>query len=263
MDNHVLKQNVVGIALLYVIITSIFAFLNKLITYVVFASQDYVQSVIMYNGIWAAFIIVAIILLAKYLKKINDHKFVSLINNDMVRMITGAVVAIQGGIELSITLPLNILSIQSLLSMEQTIDIEVKRQVITSQILAIVVIISQIMLGIYLMKYYNKNHQGQDIKGQDIKDRDIKGRGIKDHDIKDHDIKDRDIWDRDIWDRDIKNRDIKDRDIKNHEIKDHNIVDSNIIDHDIVDHNIVDYDIVDYDIIDYDYDIEDNDTNLK
>ncbi|MPW27074.1 hypothetical protein GC105_14930 [Alkalibaculum sp. M08DMB] len=154
--NHILRQKVISIVLLYVIITSIFEFLAILNAYIVLPRENYVYSIIMYKGTVIVFRIVAIVLLVRYLKKTNEGKPITLAKNQMVRTITGALVAIQGGLDLSTYLPNAISSIQSYLYYAQHIGIEIKRQVTINNILTIVIILGQIIVGIYLMYFYNK-----------------------------------------------------------------------------------------------------------
>lgn len=155
--NHTLKQNVASITLFYVIITSIFELLNIANSYMIISRPNYISSFLIFRGASFVFRIVIIVLSTRYIKKAKTDQPITIMKNQMVRAITGAIVAIEGGFDLCTYVPNIVSSIQTFLYHAPDIDVEMKRQVIIYNILTIVIILGQIVVGIYLVYFYNKN----------------------------------------------------------------------------------------------------------
>ena len=158
-------KTILDIALLYTVITSIFSLLNKLSTLIV-PQGTFVERIRLFlqrNTLWIIVVITVIIILSIYIKKSNQKVSTNIADNSIVGLVTGAFVVLEGLFNLSSSLPLNILSVESFIQASQYIDVSldgsVERmilQAVISNALSVVIILCQIILGIYLIKVYKK-----------------------------------------------------------------------------------------------------------
>lgn len=156
MEKNEQINTVLGSALLFTIITSTFSLPNKLSTLIL--TKSGFNTFINRDCLWLMVVLVIIIGLIMYIKKSNQ-KGLAILQNENIRLTTGVLVALQGLIELSSSLPMYIGSIQASLQIPHSVgkDIEVmSSKTILIDIISVVVIICQILYGVYFTKYYKK-----------------------------------------------------------------------------------------------------------
>lgn len=156
MEKQEKIKTILGIALLYTIITSIFSFINRLSAIIIDKRYNlFLQE----NALFIVVAAVIIIILFMYLKKLNKGAPFSIIGDSTVRVTAGILVAIDGIITLSSTLPFKIMSIhsaiQSSIFMGQSWQSMFIKYLIEITI-SIVFILLQILVGIYLAKFYKR-----------------------------------------------------------------------------------------------------------
>ncbi|WP_411676205.1 hypothetical protein [Caproicibacter sp.] len=158
MEKQERVKAILGISLLYIIVTSIFSLINKICSILI--SQNVagvkIRSFLYGNLLWvmtAAIIIIALIL---YLKKLNEGLH-SLLENSLIRITAGLLVALEGIIRLSIAIPLYVASIQSAIQTSHMMQQSMQRmltEVISLDVVSVLIFICQIFAGFYLIKFH-------------------------------------------------------------------------------------------------------------
>lgn len=162
MEKHEQINTVLGIALLFTIITSIFSLPKSFITLILLTNgglKNAINIFIQNNILFIIVMVLIIISLIVYIKKSNEIGYLVILRNENVRLITGVLVALQGVMELSSLLPTYIMTIQPLLKMPHSPgdNIEVlSRRIITVDVVSVAIILCQVFVGVYLAKYYKK-----------------------------------------------------------------------------------------------------------
>lgn len=154
MEKHGEFKTILGIALLYTIITSILSFISRLSAIII---DKRFNLFLQENALFIVVTAVIIIILFTYLKKLNQGTPFNIMNDSTVRVTAGMLVAIDGIITLSRALPNIIMSIKSNIQVSQTSGeygqmILTKASIVT--VISIVIILFQILFGIYLAKFY-------------------------------------------------------------------------------------------------------------
>lgn len=154
MEKQEKIKTILGIALLYTIITSIFSFINRLSAIIIDKRYNlFLQE----NALFIVVAAVIIIILFMYLKKLNKGAPFSIIGDSTVRVTAGILVAIDGIITLSMALTNIIMSIKNNIQVSQASGeygqiIFTKASIVT--VISIVTVLFQILVGIYLAKFY-------------------------------------------------------------------------------------------------------------
>lgn len=164
MDQYENTATAIGIALLYIIITSSFSFINKLTLFIVnLGAFKRAFSVFwQINALWILVVLAIIIILSAYSKKINLNFYTDVMGNKKICFISGVLVALEGLVNLSSLLPAYIsssrLSIQTSQLVTGSMANAPAKSIIISNVVSVVIILCQIILGIYLAKF-NKERQ--------------------------------------------------------------------------------------------------------
>lgn len=160
MEKHEEVKNILGITLLYTIVTGILSFLSRLN---VFLTRDNFGKVanlfLRRNGLWIIVVAGIIIILSVYTKKLNQKFFSDILQNRSIRLIAGVLIALEGLINLSSLLPICIMSVRSSIQVSQQLGESMEgiiTKTILSNVISVVVILFQILVGIYLVKFYKK-----------------------------------------------------------------------------------------------------------
>lgn len=161
MEKHERINIVLSIALLYVIITSIFSFLSRLSVLIITqGSLDKRLSIFSQrNTLWIIVVTGIIIVFKIYIKTSKQKVCPNTLDNSIVRLVTGTLVALEGVINLSSLLPLNIMSVMSAFQASKHMGGSaggIIIQSVTSNVVSIAVILGQIFTGIYLAKIYSR-----------------------------------------------------------------------------------------------------------
>lgn len=160
MEKHEEVKTILGIALLYTIITSMLSLLSRL---TIFITQDGFKNAtnlfLQRNALWIIVVAGIIIILRMYTKKLNQKFYSDILQNRIIRLITGALIIFEGLINLSSLLPICIMSVKLSIQVSQQVGTsmeEIITKSITSNIISVVIILAQILVGIYLIKFYEK-----------------------------------------------------------------------------------------------------------
>ena len=159
MEKHEHLKIAYGTALLFVTVISIFSFLTKLITSMIFSEDLYSALSLFLKDIpfWLIVTAITIFLLITYLKKFNLKNLQALISNETIRLTAGLLITLEGIINLSNLIPLYYVSIKSYNQTKQLTNstaIEIFRRPLISNGITIFFILCQVLTGIYLLKFY-------------------------------------------------------------------------------------------------------------
>lgn len=163
IENHdEIKKNIIGIALLYNIITGILSLPRRLDVFII---KGYYKTTIIFflqrNALWIIVVIGVIIILSVYKNKLHQNFFIDILQNRNICIITGVLVIIEGLISFSSYLPYSIISIQTTLQLYHVLQQAGESVEITSIVKLIIpeVFISlQIFLGVYLVKFNKRKN---------------------------------------------------------------------------------------------------------
>ncbi|GEM_PF-5320844 len=161
MEKHEEIKIIVGISLLYTIITSIFSLLSRFIT--VFLIQDgFKNAIVLFlkrNILWLIVVTGILVVLIVYTKKLNIKYNFDVFKNRIIRSIVGVLIALEGLINLSSSLPICIASVKSSIQVSQQVG-KIMEGIITKSIISNVIILAiilcQVFIGVYLAKPYWK-----------------------------------------------------------------------------------------------------------
>ena len=163
MEQHNEIKTALGIALLFTIITSIFALPNKLSALQI-TNDGFITSIdrfININLLWIIVVAIIIILLIIYFKKTNQNIHLEVFQNQHVCLVTGVLVSLQGLVTFAGVFPTYIMSIQTAFKMTNldgnSIAIAMVRNTIIIDIVSMIAIICQIIFGVYLVMHNRKN----------------------------------------------------------------------------------------------------------
>lgn len=159
MEKHVQVNTILWIALLFTIITSIFSLPNRLSVLIVTNVGNGLSKFITTNVLWIIVVMAIIVVLIVNIKKSEQTSFVTILQNENIRIGTGILVALQGLINLSSTLPTYIISIQSLYKIPQSVGANMEKIIMRTlivDIISVAIILCQIFFGVYLAKCYKK-----------------------------------------------------------------------------------------------------------
>jgi len=157
---------ILGIALIYTVITSIFSLLHKVNTLLIGTHEVLNIRIHLFfkrNTLWIIVVAAIIIILSIYVKKSNQKVSTLIAENPMIGMVVGVLVVLKGISDLACSLPINIISIESVFEAIRHIDVfldgtkeRMILQAVVTNAFSIVIIISQTILGVFLFKVYKK-----------------------------------------------------------------------------------------------------------
>lgn len=159
--NEKLKITVIGVSLLFIIMTSALSLIGLLLAPIILKGvMTYnFQSFLLKNILWIITAGAIIIILTSYAKKLGMQGYSDLIKNTVIRKTAGLLIMLEGLIDLSNTIPASISSITSSTRSAQLMGRnggEMAARVVTSNILYIAIILLQIFLGVWLIKLYKE-----------------------------------------------------------------------------------------------------------
>jgi hypothetical protein len=162
MEKHEQINIALGVALLYIIITTIISLPNDFVLFNILPNRIHSSTVnlIIRNNI--LYIITAptiIISLIIYLKKSNQRGLLEVLRNENVRLITGILLALHGLVDLSKILLTCINIVKVFLNVVtptgDNAEVFIKQNVVPYAV-SLVIILLQIFIGIYLAKCYKR-----------------------------------------------------------------------------------------------------------
>lgn len=160
MEKNEQMKTVLGIALLYTIITGAFSFINRLMfdaNLRIFLNRD---------ALWLVTVAVIIFILITNIKKLNQGIYFNVLNDSTTRVAAGILVILEAIIVLSSSLPMWTISMISVIKsskMVQQNDTMTIIIVLFTNIIQIVILLCQIFVGVYLLKFYKSKTKGADI----------------------------------------------------------------------------------------------------
>jgi hypothetical protein len=159
MEKQEKVEIVLGISIMYLIITSIFSILSRIGSYLFIGAnvKHSIQIFFNRNALWIIVVVIVIAGLASYMKKTGLKVSFKIMNNSVVRITTGLLITITGFVNLATTLPVTYASINSVvitLRLGGSIPGNNAERAIISNVIVIILLLGQIVYGIYLIKYY-------------------------------------------------------------------------------------------------------------
>lgn len=159
-------KTILGIALVYTVITSIFSLLHKLNTLLIGSHEVLnirIHLFLKRNTLWIIVIAAIITILSIYIEKSNQKVSILMAENPMIGIAVGVLLVLKGISDLASSLPVNIISIESVFEAIRHIDVfldgtkeRMILQAVVSNTFSILIILSQTILGIFLIKVYKK-----------------------------------------------------------------------------------------------------------
>jgi len=151
-------KSILGIACLYVSITAMFSLLEKLVS--VFSSgkpQEGLKNFMNGSILWLVVALITVYVLYS-LNAREKQGYAAMLNNPVIRKTSGVLIAITGLFSLMDAFPLLVKSIvffRSLGTMMENTDALIST--IAAEAVSLLIIICQVLFGIYLLKYKNKS----------------------------------------------------------------------------------------------------------
>jgi len=159
-------KTILVIALMYTAITSAFSFLHKINTLLIGSHEVINMRMHLFlkrNILWITVMTVIIIALTIYIKKSNKKVSTLIDENPMIGIAVGILIVLNGISDLASSLPLSIISIESVFETIRHTDVfldvpkeSMIRQTVLTNAFSILLVLSKIVLGIYLVKVYKK-----------------------------------------------------------------------------------------------------------
>jgi hypothetical protein len=161
MEKYEEAKIVSGIAIVYIITTSVFSFLNKLSLLIIKDDSSNIGFKTFFSSsiLWIIVVAGIIIALTIYANKYNQKVCLNILDNTIVRSSAGILISIEGLVNLSSSLPIRISGINSAIQVSQQVGQTVQgiiAQSIVSNTVAIAISICQILFGVYLVKFYKE-----------------------------------------------------------------------------------------------------------
>lgn len=159
------KENkiILGIGFLFTIITGLFSFLGRLT--IIFTSDSLKQGLSVFlwrSSLWLVIIAAIIIILYRLNKKLNQDIY-TMLSDRFLRRATAILVIIDGVIKLAGLLPINFMSIKSTIEAATQAGFYAANGIIAKSILSngtsIIVLLIQIIFGIYILRYHKKQKE--------------------------------------------------------------------------------------------------------
>lgn len=161
MEHNEKLKITIGVSLLFIIITSAFSLVSRLVAPIVMKGMMAynLQSFLFKNIIWLIIAAAIIIILTSCTKKLGIQSYSDLIKDTLIRKTTGFLIMLEGLIDLSNLIPTCVSSIISSTQASHLMGANtngITARIITSDIISIIIILCQIFLGIWLIKLYKE-----------------------------------------------------------------------------------------------------------
>ncbi|WFR58915.1 hypothetical protein QA584_07490 [Anaerocolumna sp. AGMB13025] len=148
------------IALLFVVLTSIFTLLENLGSFVSMGvNKDSIVYFFKSNMLWFIVVILIILGLSIYLKKVEGKYNPSFIHNETIRSTLGLLLAFEGLVIISSRAPSLLLFIQANHQTASTFKEVYIRSILASFIIPMIINLVRILLGLYFVLQKNKNNE--------------------------------------------------------------------------------------------------------
>lgn len=159
--NENFKTTVVGVSLLFIVFTSAFSLVSRLVAPIVMKGMMAynLQSFLFKNILWIIIAAAIIITLTSYAKKLEIQSYSDLVKDTLIRKTAGLLIIIGGLIDLSNLIPSCISSIISSTQVSHLMRGNtngITARIITSDIISIIIILCQVFLGFWLIKLYKE-----------------------------------------------------------------------------------------------------------
>lgn len=160
MQRHEEVGIVLGVTLLYTIITGIFSLLSiitELTTEIQVGFKTAISLFIEKSSLWVIIIAAIIVILSIYGKKTDENFYFDITHDTLVRLIVGVLVMLNGIFTLSSSLLSNIVNIQASLKIMQQFGSVMEKRILVDNIIVdiiyLLIILCQILFGVYLIKH--------------------------------------------------------------------------------------------------------------
>lgn len=160
MEKHEEVRILLGVTLLYTIITGLFSLLSRITEFITEIRVDLKTAVSLYiekNSLWVIVIAAIIVILIMCGKKADQNFYYDILHDTFIRLMAGVLVTLNGIIDLSSSLLSNIVNIQASLKILQQFESGMEKRIlisnITVDIIYILIILCQILFGAYLIKH--------------------------------------------------------------------------------------------------------------
>jgi|LSQX01.2.fsa_nt_gb hypothetical protein len=165
MDRQEKITTILEIALRYTVIVSIFDLLQRINTAIFFEGtiDNKIFWFLQRNTLWIIVVAVIILALVLSVKKRIRNIGTNIPDNPIIGLATGIMIVLEGISNLASTLPINIMSVEAVFEAIRRVDVfldgtkeRMVSQIIMVNVFSIVVILCQIVLGIYLFRVSKK-----------------------------------------------------------------------------------------------------------
>lgn len=159
MEKRKELETAIEISIAFVAITSIFSLLIRIITCAVTGASlgKKIELFVFRNTLWILVVIVVIVSLRLFLSRSNQQNISDILKNPTIRLATGILLALDGLINLSSSLPIYMNSImsstQSARQMGNLAE-SIIRRIVIGDVASILIILCQIIFGFYFMRPY-------------------------------------------------------------------------------------------------------------
>jgi hypothetical protein len=155
MDRQERLKNLVGIVWLYVLITGVFSFLNRMVSYIVQGiSGKSISSFLLMNGLWIVAVLLILFFSGRLYRKLGGRLSAGMAEGHLQLIGVGLLVLINGIISLSNILPTYVISgiqlFQTLPQMDGNGEAIYTRSILAHAV-SILLMLCQIFTGVYLL----------------------------------------------------------------------------------------------------------------
>lgn len=148
------------IASLFVVFTSVFTLLGNLASFVSMGvTKDSIVYFLKSNGLWVIVVILIILGLSFYLKRVDGKYNPFFILNRTIRSTLGLLLAFEGLVILSSRIPALLLYIQANHQTASTFREAYIRSILASFVIPMTINLVKILLGLYFVLQKNKNNE--------------------------------------------------------------------------------------------------------
>jgi hypothetical protein len=155
MDRQEGLKNLVGIVWLYVLITGVFSFLNRMVSYIVQGiSGKSINSFLLMNGLWIVAVLLILFFSGRMYRKLGGRLPAGMAESPLQLIGVGLLVLINGIISLSNILPTYVISgiqlFQTLPQMDGNGEAIYTRSILAHAV-STLLMLCQILTGVYLL----------------------------------------------------------------------------------------------------------------
>lgn len=161
MEKQERIKTILGICLLFVLITGLFSLIQKISSFFLTTNAIPVKaSSFLLNDLpWIAVIAAIIIFLSLLLKKLNGGIRLRLLKDPLIRVAAGTLAILDGILNLSNAVPVYVSSIQNTIQASQMMGPSMQNMAtkfIVYDVASIFLFVCQIAVGIFLIKFYHE-----------------------------------------------------------------------------------------------------------